>query len=92
MPSLMCSQPTNGSAQSKEIRNFSGEPVGVGTTYIAQVTKFLGKEFIIDMEVTTFEPPARYGERVSGAMPGDMMVTLEPDNWRNHPVCFHAET
>jgi uncharacterized membrane protein len=57
------------------VRDFSGEPVGVGTTY-TQVTKFLGKEFTIDVEVTDFEPDERYGERFAGGIPGDMAITL----------------
>lgn len=60
----------------EEIRDFSGEPVGVGTTY-KQVTKFLGKEFTIDSEVIVFEPGERYGERFGGVIPGEMLMTLE---------------
>ena len=59
-----------------DVRDFSGEPVGLGTTY-KQVTKFLGKEFTIDIEVNTFEPPTRYGEHFSGTIPGDMLITLD---------------
>ena len=57
------------------VRDFSGEPVGVGTTY-TQVSKFLGKEFTIDIEVTTFEPDEKYGERFAGVLPGEMAITL----------------
>ena len=66
-----------------DVRDFSGEPVGVGTTY-TQVTKFLGKEFTIDVEVTTFEPAMRYGEQFSGTMPGEMMITLDAMDGGTH--------
>ena len=59
-----------------EIRDYSGDPIGVGSTY-KQVSKMLGKEFTIDIEVITFEPSARNGERFAGVIPGEMEITLE---------------
>jgi uncharacterized membrane protein len=67
----------------KEVRDYSGDPIGLGSTY-QQVTKFLGKEFTIDIEVITFEPPMRYGESFSGTMPGEMMISLDEMDGGTH--------
>lgn len=42
------------------VRNFSGEPVEVGTTW-SDVTKFMGRDMVIDVEVTALEA-GRYCE------------------------------
>jgi carbon monoxide dehydrogenase subunit G len=36
------------------VRNFSGEPVEVGTTW-SDVTKFMGRDMVVDVEVTALE-------------------------------------
>lgn len=59
-----------------DIRDYSGDPIGLGTTY-KQISKFLGKEFTIDIEVIAFEPPARYGESFAGTIPGEMLISLD---------------
>ena len=42
------------------VRNFSGEPVEVGTTW-SDVTKFMGRDMVVDVEVTALET-GRYCE------------------------------
>lgn len=47
-----------------ETRKLSDGPVGVGTTY-RYVGQFLGQRFETTGELTDYEPPRRYGWRVT---------------------------
>lgn len=61
-----------------ETRKLSDGPVGVGTTY-RYVSQFLGQRFETTGELTDYEPPRRYGWRVTtGPFPMRAQYTLVP--------------
>jgi len=74
-----------------EVRNYSGDPVGVGSTWI-QVIKFMGKEFEGEVEVTEFEPGQRVAQNFNGVVSGQMAAEFEDlgDAARVH-MYFHVE-
>lgn len=60
-----------------EIRDYSGDPVGVGSTWTS-VSKFMGREVVSQCEMTTFEPPTKLVFSIKNmAGDGDNIWTLE---------------
>lgn len=60
-----------------DIRNFSGNPVGVGSTWTS-VSKFMGREVISDCKMTTFDAPTRLIFSITNmAGDGNNIWTLE---------------
>jgi len=61
----------------EEIRHYSGDPVGVGSTWTS-VSKFMGREVISECEMTTFDPPTKLVFSIKNmAGDGDNIWTLE---------------
>ena len=77
----------------KAIRNYSGEPLGVGSTY-THVCMFLFKEFKTDVEITAFVPDrlVKYDHQ-NGPIFGQMAVVFsEIANGTILNVLFDGET
>jgi carbon monoxide dehydrogenase subunit G len=65
-------------------------PIGVGTTG-QTVQKFMGRELKNDLQVTTFEPPKRFGAKTtSGPVQFEVMCTLEEMGGGTH-MTVHME-
>lgn len=57
-------------------------PIGVGAK-LKSVDKLMGREIESTSEVTTYDPPNKYGQKtLGGPMPFEFTVTLEPDGSR----------
>ena len=68
----------------------SAGPLGKGTTG-QTVQKFMGRELKNDLEVTTFEPPKRFGAKTtSGPVKFEVMCTLEEMGGGTH-MTVHME-
>jgi len=68
----------------------SAGPLGKGTTG-QTVQKFMGRELKNDLEVTTFEPPKRFGAKTtSGPVQFEVMCTLEEMGGGTH-MTVHME-
>jgi uncharacterized protein YndB with AHSA1/START domain len=61
----------------KVIRNFSGPPVAVGTTY-SQVSIFLAKEYTTKFEITALVPERMVKQKMDGMIPGELTAIFEP--------------
>jgi carbon monoxide dehydrogenase subunit G len=68
----------------------SAGPLGKGTTG-QTVQKFMGRELKNDLEVTTFDPPKRFGAKTtSGPVQFEVMCTLEEMGGGTH-MTVHME-
>ncbi len=53
-------------------------PVGVGST-VSSATKFMGRRIESTLEVTSWDPPKQYGQKVlNGPIPFEITISLEP--------------
>jgi hypothetical protein len=52
-------------------------PIAAGTTWQAG-GRVLDEQIVVTIEVTAYEPPARFGLKVSGSIQADQMFTVEP--------------
>lgn len=63
----------------EEIRDYSGPPFAVGATF-SEVSKFMGREMVVDLEVTAVEDGRRADVRMDGgAVTGAMVWEVSPD-------------
>lgn len=61
------------------IRDFSGEPVTVGTTWV-EVSKFMGREMQVNFEITAIEDGRQANVKMDGgAVSGNMVWAASPD-------------
>lgn len=63
----------------EEIRDYSGEPFAVGTTF-SEVSKFMGREMVVDFAVTAMEE-GRQAELTmdGGVVTGNMAWIINPE-------------
>jgi uncharacterized protein YndB with AHSA1/START domain len=52
-------------------------PIGAGTTWQAG-GRVMDEQIAVTIEVTAYEPPARFGLRVSGSIQAEQTFTVEP--------------
>lgn len=63
----------------EEIRDYSGPPFGVGTTF-REVSKFMGREMVVDLTVTAMDEDRQADLRMEGGgVSGDMVWAVSPD-------------
>ena len=61
------------------IRDYSGPPFAVGATF-SEVSKFMGREMVVDLEVTAMEEGRQANLRMEGdGVSGNMAWAVSPD-------------
>lgn len=61
------------------IRDFSGQPVAVGSTWV-EVSKFMGRDMTVNFTVTTLEDGRQANIKMDGgSVSGDMVWAVSPD-------------
>lgn len=61
------------------VRDYSGPPFVVGTTF-SEVSKFMGREMVVDLEVVTIEEGLRADLRMEGnGVSGNLVWAVSPD-------------
>jgi carbon monoxide dehydrogenase subunit G len=61
------------------VRDFSGEPFAVGTTW-AEVSKFMGREMLVNFSVTGMEERRQANVKMEGgSVSGNMVWAVSPD-------------
>lgn len=65
------------------IRDYSGEPFAVGTTF-SEVSKFMGREMVVDLAVTAMEEDQQADLRMEGGVvSGSMTWAVRPETDAN---------
>ena len=75
------------------IRGYSGAPFAVGTTF-SEVSKFMGREMVVDFAVTAMEEGQRADLRMEGGVvSGNMVWAVSPDTDESSTfmLSFHGE-
>jgi carbon monoxide dehydrogenase subunit G len=75
------------------VRDFSGEPFEVGTTW-AEVTKFMGREVVVNFEVTALEAGRHFETKQEGAgVSGNLDWNVSPgtDDSSTFTLSFDGE-
>ena len=61
------------------IRDFSGEPIAVGTTWV-EVSKFMGRDMLVNLTVTALEESRQANLKMEGGgVSGNMVWAVSPD-------------
>ena len=61
------------------IRDFSGEPIAVGTTWV-EVSKFMGRDMLVNLAVTAMEEGRQANLKMEGGgVSGNMVWAVSPD-------------
>ena len=61
------------------IRDFSGEPIAIGTTWV-EVSKFMGRDMLVNLAVTAMEEGRQANLKMEGGgVSGNMVWAVSPD-------------